>query len=402
MNNSLRQDRFSILFIVPSDYASLVEKGVASMIFERDEGGFFEKVFNVHPYASRTQMLRLNETYRLIEFGPDYPFSILNFKFVKFINYLLKPLPIIKALVQLIKREHVDVIRATDPFLCGFFAWAASKLTGVPFCISIHADYEKRYKLTGKKKGTPLLYGTLERFVLPRAALVMPIREHLKGAILERGVSPVRIRVIPHGISLDDFSHPDIEDIRKNHGIPPTKKLMSFIGRFSKENYVYDVIELAKRLFKIRNDFVVLLVGDGPERRGLEKRVRECDLSSVVIFTGFLPKEKVISVRRQSLLALCLMGGFSLIEACLAGCPVISYDVEWHYELVKNGETGFLVKESDLEALTRAALYLLDHPKEARQMGASARELATARHDISYTSGVKMSCYRELLQQRSY
>jgi len=397
----LQKEGLSILFIVPSDYASLLEKGVASIIFERDEGGFFDKVFNVHPYASRTQILELNETHRLIEFGPDYPFSIPNYKFIKFINYLLKPLPIIKALIQLIKREHVDVIRATDPFLCGFYAWAASRLTGVPFCISIHADYDKLYKLNGKKKGTPLLYETLERFVLPRAALVMPIREHLKGAILERGVNPVRIRVIPHGVSIADFSHPDIEDIKKSHGIPPMKMVMSFVGRLSRENYVYDVIELAKRLLMIRNDFVVLLVGDGPERRGLEKRVREYDLSSVVIFTGFLPKKKVISVRRQSLLALCLMGGFSLIEACLASCPVVSYDVEWHYELVKNGETGFLVKENDLEGLTRTVIYLLDHPKEARQMGARARELATARHDISYTSGVKTSCYRELLQQRS-
>jgi glycosyltransferase involved in cell wall biosynthesis len=400
--NNYPINKLSILFIVSSDYASLQKKGVASMILERDEGGFFEKVFNVHPYASRTQILELNKTHRLIEFGPDYPFSFLNFRSVKFLNYLLKPLFMVKAIVRLIRREHIDVIRATDPFLCGFYAWAASKLTGVPYCISIHADYDKLYKLDGKKKGTPLFYEMIERFVLPRARLVMPIREHLKGAILGRGVNPVRIRVIPHGISISDFSHPDIEDIKKSHGIPPMKMVMSFVGRLSKENYVYDIIELAKRLFKIRNDFVVLLVGDGPERRGLEKRVREYDLSAVVIFTGFLPKEKVISVRRQSLLALCLMGGFSLIEACLAGCPVISYDVEWHYELVKNGETGFLVKENDLETLTRTAIYLLDHPKEARQIGARARELATARHEISYTSGVKTSCYRELLQQRCY
>jgi len=40
------------------------------------------------------------------------------------------------------------------------------------------------------------------------------------------------------------------------------------------------------------------------------------------------------------------MGGFSLIEAYAAGRPVVSYDVEWHSELVKNNETGFLIPES--------------------------------------------------------
>jgi glycosyltransferase involved in cell wall biosynthesis len=367
------------------------------MILERDEGGFFKRVFSVHPYASKTQTLNLNETHQLIEFGPNYPFSFLNFKIFEFINYLLKPLPSVKALIRLIRREHIDVIRATDPFLCGFYAWAASKLTGIPFCISIHADYDKRYSLNGKKR-TPLLFEMLERFVLPRTPLVMPIREHLIQKVVKRGANRIRIRVIPHGISVPEFTPRDIKEIKNNFGISPMKKMISFIGRLARDNYVYDVIELTKRLSKIRDDFVVVLAGDGGERKNLETLVQEYHLSSAVMFTGFLSKDKVISLRRQSFLALCLMGGFSLIEACLAGCPVVSYDVEWHYELVKNGETGFLIGENDLDALTEAVAYLLDHPKEAGEMGARARELAMAKHDISYTSEVKRKCYRELLQ----
>ena len=84
----------------------------------------------------------------------------------------------------------------------------------------------------------------------------------------------------------------------------------------------------------------------------------------------------------------------------MAGCPVVSYDVEWHHELVKNGQTGFLIAENDLGALTQAIAYLLDHPKEAGEMGAKARQLAMVRHDISYTSEVKRKCYRELLQYK--
>jgi glycosyltransferase involved in cell wall biosynthesis len=293
-------------------------------------------------------------------------------------------------------------MRATDPFWCGFYAWAASKLTGIPFCISIHADYDRCHQLNGRERGTPLLFKMLERFVLPRTPLVMPIREYLIQGAVKRGADPTRIRVIPHGISIPEFTARDIKDIKDNLGIAPIKKMISFVGRLARDNYVFDVIELAKRLSKIRDDFVIVLAGDGGERKKLETLVHEYDLSSAVMFTGFLPKDKVISLRRQSLLALCLMGGFSLIEACMAGCPVIAYGVEWHYELVKNGETGFLISENDLEALTRSVIYLLDHPKEALQMGARARELAMARHDISYTSEVKKNCYRELLQHRAY
>jgi glycosyltransferase involved in cell wall biosynthesis len=242
----------------------------------------------------------------------------------------------------------------------------------------------------------------LERFVLPRTPLVMPIREYLIQGAVKRGADPTRIRVIPHGISIPEFTARDIKDIKDNLGIAPIKKMISFVGRLARDNYVFDVIELAKRLSKIRDDFVIVLAGDGGERKKLETLVHEYDLSSAVMFTGFLPKDKVISLRRQSLLALCLMGGFSLIEACMAGCPVIAYGVEWHYELVKNGETGFLISENDLEALTRSVIYLLDHPKEALQMGARGRELAMSGHDISHTSELKKNCYRELLQHRAY
>jgi hypothetical protein len=149
----------SILFIVPSDYGSLVDKGVASMILERDEGGFFKKVVSIHPYASQTQTMALNETHTVVEFGPDYPFSFLMFiKGGGIINYLLKPIPIIRSLVKLIRHNQISLIRATDPFWCGFYGWMASTLTEIPFCVSIHADHEKYYKVSGRKRGTPFLF----------------------------------------------------------------------------------------------------------------------------------------------------------------------------------------------------------------------------------------------------
>jgi glycosyltransferase involved in cell wall biosynthesis len=398
MTNNQERRGLSILFIVPSDYDSLLKKGVASMILERDERGFFKKVFNIHPYASKTQTLELNNTHQLIEFGPNYPFSSLNFRLGKLTNYISKPLLVTKSLIQLVRWEHIDLIRATDPFLCGFYAWVVSRFTGVPFCVSVHTDYDKTYRLSGRKRGTPFLFKILERFVLPRAELVMPIREHIVQELLRKGANPNRIRVIPHGISIEEFSFPENKDIFRRYRIPQEKKVISFVGRLAKDNYVYDIIELARRIYEMRNDFVVLLIGDGAERDELKSLVHEYGLSSIVMFTGFQPREIAISVRRKSLMALCLKGGFSLIESCLAGCPPISYDIEWHYELVKNGETGFLIKEANLDALTEAVIYLLNHPEKAREMGARAREIAIAKHDISHTSEVKRNCYRKLLQ----
>jgi len=392
-----QREGLSILFIVPSDYRSLLEKGVASMILERDEGGFFKKVLNAHPYASKTQTFDLNETHRLIEFGRNYPFSFLNSNLGKRVNFLFKPASIVKILTSLVRREHIHVIRATDPFLCGFYAWAVSKLTGVPFCVSIHADYDKCYRLDGKKNGVPLLYKILERFVLPRAQLVMPISEYLGQSAVKQGVSQERIRIIPHGVDTRRFMYPKEMDIGAEFALPKDKKYLCVVGRLSRQKYVYDALEVARRLSQERDDFISIFIGDGEERKSLELQVEQKRLSSNVKIVGFQSNERVAGILSQSYLAFCLLAGFSLIEACVAGVPVVCYDIEWHTELIKNGENGLTVREGDIDALTERVTYLLDHPEEAREMGAKARKHAITRHEISHTSEVKRNCYRELL-----
>ena len=61
----------SILFIVPAEYEALKEKGVDSMILERDEDGFFGKVITLHPCCSKTRSISLNECHEIYEVGFD-------------------------------------------------------------------------------------------------------------------------------------------------------------------------------------------------------------------------------------------------------------------------------------------------------------------------------------------
>jgi glycosyltransferase involved in cell wall biosynthesis len=173
------------------------------------------------------------------------------------------------------------------------------------------------------------------------------------------------------------------------------------VGRLSRQKYVYDALEVARRLAQRRDDFVLIFVGDGEERKGLEALVEKEGLFPKVRMVGFQSNERVAAILHQSYLAFCLLAGFSLIEACASGIPVVCYDIEWHKELIKNRETGFIIKEGDFDALTETVAYLLDHHEEAKRMGSKARELVVARHGMSHTSEIKRTCYRELLHQES-
>lgn len=393
----------SILFIVPADYDELKEKGVEGMIFERDEHGFFEKVITVHPVARKTQTIHLNACHEVHEFGLDLVAGARGIKFLRVIQYPFQFFRVAFAVIKLSRAHRISLIRANDPYWMGLLALLGSRVCGIPFCVSIHADYDRVMRLDPSISmstvlGSYKLAKLLSRMVLARAALILPIRETLREKLIEGGITADRVRVIPHGIDLTYFRNSTTTNFRARFHIGKGKRILSFVGRLSKENYIDDVLEITRRLGALRDDIVVVIAGGGKEEARI-KALIESDkvLTKCVLMTGFQPQSVCKDLRKDSDVSLCLMAGFSLIEACAAGSPVISYDVEWHYELVKSEETGFLIQEGNIDQAVAAINWLLDHESEAAKMGANARRLAFARHDKMNTSAIKVRCYEEVL-----
>lgn len=389
------------LFLVPADYDELQSKGVDRMIRERDEDGFFERVITVHPLATRDRVIDLDAVHRIHEFSlgcalrTDVPWRRRLFA--------AAALPrAVRRIVSLARRERVDVIRANDPYLMGMIAWWVSRRLRIPFCVSLHADYEKRFELTpGRHRMLRRLARVLPRFVFPRASLILPIRQQLTPWVRRAGGREQAVRVIPHGIDLAPFERPSPIDVRAELNVAPGAPLVSFAGRFADDNYMADMAAAIAHVARSRPAATFVLAGDGPAAAALRTRLTaDPAIARAVRLVPFQPYEWVVALRQQSTASLCLMGGFSLIEACAAGSPVIAYDVEWHRELVATGSTGFLVREHDVDEVVRALQQVIDEPAFAAAMGRRAREAVAARHDLRHTSAIKRACYLELLNAR--
>jgi glycosyltransferase involved in cell wall biosynthesis len=391
------------LFIIPSDYAALQAKGVAHLMKGQEEQIFFERLISVHPWASRTQVVDLSPVHRLYEFHEVIPGWMQRIIFLRYAWHILHQLRLLRKLVQIIDRERLQLIRATDPFFTGVLAWLTTCFLALPYCISIHADYDKRFELAGPREAASL-FGSrrvarwVENFVLRRAALVMPIRQSLADKVGRIGVPISKIRVIPHGIDLAPFRSPSHIDIRSDLRIEPGTRILSFAGRLARDNYIDDYLILADTLRQQRSDFVLIMAGDGAERAALSRQITERGLSGIVRLIGFRPQPYIVSLRCQSDVCVCLMGGYSLIEACASGAPVVAYDVEWHNELLESGKSGQLVPEHDMKALVRCVNELLANPEEARRIGDAGRQRAFEYHDFAKTVLVKKECYEQLLQ----
>jgi hypothetical protein len=79
--------------------------------------------------------------------------------------------------------------------------------------------------------------------------------------------------------------------------------------------------------------------------------------------------------------------------------PIVAFDIEWHGELVRPGETGFLADFADTHHLARQLTTALDRPDDARRMAAACRTLALQMFDPKRVRAEERRHYAMLLEQ---
>ena len=390
----------TLMFVASSDFDDIKSKGVEGMIAERSEGGYFGRVISIHPLAKKSRVLKIGENHHLIEFGFDYfPFGSKS----KLLRLLYSPGYVLRSaylMSRLIKNENVDVVRASDPYWAALITWLALKIsTGIPFIISIHADWDKRHELD-PRNGAPKLFGLrkaakiLSKFLFRRADRIFCIRKSLFHYVVSSGGQSSKIRLVPHGIDFSGFEG-DASDVTKYKF--DGKKVVFFAGRLSKENYVSDIMSLALKL-KNQKDVLFLLAGSGPEEKYIKEVLSgEPELSKKFRLLGSVPRQTVFKLRKAAYLNLVFMGGYSLIEACASGRPTVAYDVEWHSELIQNGKTGWLVPEGDIEAVNSIVLKMFENEDLANEVGYQGRQAALINHELRQVYKIRSKMYSEIL-----
>lgn len=113
--------------------------------------------------------------------------------------------------------------------------------------------------------------------------------------------------------------------------------------------------------------FVIDVYGDGQEMAELKREIAAADLSEFFVLHGMRNREEILAALAQSkgMLLTSHTEGFSfvILEAASMGAPILAYDVRMApRDLVKNGETGFLIKDDDAEGMAAAAAKLLTEP----------------------------------------
>jgi len=148
-------------------------------------------------------------------------------------------------------------------------------------------------------------------------------------------------------------------------------------------------------------DALLLFVGDGDDREGLEQRAHDLGLARSCLFVGY--QEDVApwyAICDVVVLTSASEGTpVTIIEALAAGRPVVATRVGGVPDVVEEGETGFLVRPRDTHALAERLEILARDPERRIAMGATGRERMLGRYAVERLVDDMDRLYRELLAE---
>jgi glycosyltransferase involved in cell wall biosynthesis len=194
------------------------------------------------------------------------------------------------------------------------------------------------------------------------------------------GVPEERVLLTPTGVDLDLFAEPrDPAPLRRELGLDG-RFVVGWVGSFRRFHALEQAVEAAATV----EGATLLLVGDGPERRRIERLAD--DLGVPARFTGTVPHHELPGYLAAMDAAVILAGPngpfhyspLKLAEYMAAGLPVVSPVRGQLAERLTDGVDAILVPPHDVAALGAALRRLHDDPEERARLGKAARAAAEA------------------------
>ncbi len=247
----------------------------------------------------------------------------------------------------------------------------------------------------------------LETEACNNATAVIAITQALKDYLInERGVPAEKITVVPNGVDGLRFTpRPRNKQLEAKYKLQ-NKTVIGFVGSFVGYEGLDLLIEATAMLKAKRNDFRVLLVGDGICYNDLQKKSIEAGLSGFVHFTGRIPHDEVeeyyslvdiAPFPRKGFLVCELVSPLKPFEAMAMEKVVVASDVSAQEEIVKNDKTGLLHKKDNATDLAHTLEKLLDNNDLRSKLAKNSRQWVLKNRDWKHSATVIKKLYNTLV-----
>lgn len=240
------------------------------------------------------------------------------------------------------------------------------------------------------------LYRHVERLCTRRARHVICITEALARFNIERVRLPARkVSVVHYG--LDEL--PVAWGTPGGPTLPTQTRVLLAVSRLEKQKGLDVAIGALARVRERHPDAVLVVLGLGSQERALKELAAAHGISDAVHLAGSVGDVADWLRRAEVFVHPARWEGFglALLEAMLAGLPIVASEVSSIPEIVVGGTTGLLVPPDDVSELAEAINNLLDDPARARSYGAAGLERAHTLFSVAAMAERTLAVYRDAL-----
>jgi glycosyltransferase involved in cell wall biosynthesis len=291
------------------------------------------------------------------------------------------PVKDVVALVKLtgiIRRGHYQIVH-THTAKAGFLGRLAAAMVGSPIIVHTVHGVTFHDQIPAAQR---FFYLALERIAARFTHQFVTVGEDVKDIYLRSGIGQAhRYETIYSGMALDEYldaGHMSDEErarVRASLGLEPGHRVVAMAARLEPRKGHQYLLQAVQRLKGRVPDLRVLLLGDGAIRQELEWQAQALGISDIVMFLGHRSDlARVLAASDVSVLT-SLWEGLPrvLVQSAACGRPILTFDVEGAWEVVRDGRNGFIVPSKDVDAFTARLETLLADHEHARALGEAGR-----------------------------
>lgn len=319
----------------------------------------------------------------------------------------IRPFDDVSALVRIgeeVRRFRPHIVH-THTAKAGVLGRTASLLAGIP--------KQRRPALVHTFHGH-LLYGyfspgvtravvQVERMLAWRTDRLVAVGSQVRRDLVAAGIGrPNRWVEVPPGIELR--SVPSRSCARSVLDLPEGACVVAYVARLTAVKRPDRFIDVAAEVSSRHDDVCFLVAGDGELAEELGARAVEAGIADQVRMLGWTGEVEIVYAAADVVLLTSDNEGMpvSLIEAALAGRPVVTPAVGSAAEVVLDGKTGIVVRHNDAASLGAAVGKLLSDEELRQAMGRAAAEYAKKRFSPARLVADIEGIYSELAQVRGW
>lgn len=187
-------------------------------------------------------------------------------------------------------------------------------------------------------------------------------------------LKPTQFKVIYTGREVPEFPN-EVKNLQRlRMGIDPDKKILGINSHLHQKKHVEHLIHAFARIAPDFKNWVLVIVGTGPEERNLRNLAIESRLTERIIIFGFVENPMLICSTFDIAFSVSKIEGFpnAIVEYMATGRPVIATDVGGVREIIRDGINGFVVPFGDQRALVDRMVRLMINEEMRQQFSREA------------------------------